>query len=153
MIDKAVPNIQFHYVTSPFHFRDRARLKKFLNRLFRSEGEKAGEVNYIFCSDTYLLDLNRKYLSHNTYTDIITFEYSGTNEPIHSDIYISIDRIKENSKQYKSTFTHELHRVIFHGALHLCGYEDKTAVQKKKIREKENHYLEKYFVSRGTKKP
>ena len=107
-------------------------------------------INYIFCSDDYLLELNKQYLNHNTLTDIITFELNAPGEPILSDIFISIDRVKENAKTLEIPFKQELHRVIFHGALHLCGYKDKKKEEQKLMRRKEDEYLNHYFVPRGT---
>lgn len=94
--------------------------------------------------------MNKQYLNHDTLTDIITFELSPKETPLTSDIYISIDRIKENAKDFHTSFTNELHRVIFHGALHLSGYKDKTKEQAQLMRSKEEEYLKKYLVPRGT---
>jgi len=99
------------------------------------------ELNYIFCSDAYLLQINQQYLNHDTYTDIITFDNSETEKVITGDIFISIERIRENAAKYNITEADELHRVIIHGALHLLGYKDKTAVTKQKMTEKEDFYL------------
>src|SRR5438270_11915903 len=118
--------IQFHYQDTQFPFAHRLALKKFIVTLFRKEGFKVDAINYVFCTDSFLLEMNQQYLNHNTYTDIVTFPLSEAGAPIQSDIYISIDRVKENAKAFAVSFTDELHRVIFHGALHLCGYGDKT---------------------------
>lgn len=112
------------------------------------EGRQIDRISIIFCSDDYLLEINKSYLSHNYYTDIITFSLASKEEPLVSDIYISIDRVRENAKEFASSFTWELHRVIFHGILHLCGYEDKIVSQSKKMRRLEDWYLGEYFVSR-----
>jgi probable rRNA maturation factor len=143
--------ICFHYLYPYFYFHRRANLKAFLFTLFKAEGIKVEAINYIFCSDDYLFSINKEYLNHYTYTDIVTFPLSEKNQPVISDIFISIDRVKENAGHFSSTFKRELHRVIFHGALHLCGYNDKTKTQKRKMTERENHYLKLYFVSRETK--
>ena len=143
--------IQFHYLINPFHFPDRNKLKSFLISLIQKEGKEVDQINIIFCDDTYLININKEYLKHDTYTDIITFELSLNNAPILSDIYISIERVKENARSYDSSFNKELHRVIFHGCLHLCGYKDKKNEEELKMREKENHYLNQYLVPRGTK--
>lgn len=119
-------------------------------QLFKKEGRKVEAINYIFCTDDYLLELNKTHLNHDTYTDIITFELSGPHQPILSDVYISVERVKENSKLFNATFKRELHRVIFHGALHLCGYKDKSKEQSHQMRSKEEQYLNKYFVPRDT---
>lgn len=145
------PSIRFHFIHPPLHFPNRTRLKSFLSVLFKKEGFKVEAINYIFCTDDYLLQLNRGYLKHNTLTDIITFGLSKPKEPLIADIYISIERVKENSQLFHSGFLKELHRVIFHGALHLCGYKDKKPSDIKLMRSKEDYYLHQYFVPRGTK--
>ena len=119
-------------------------------QLMATEGKQVAYVNYIFCTDEQLLELNQQYLNHHTLTDIITFELSDKDEPVLSDIYISIDRVRDNAKNFKIPFSHELHRAIFHGALHLCGYKDKKKDEQKLMRQKEEFYLNQYFVSRGT---
>src|SRR6476469_1264120 len=119
-------SIRFHYLVSPFSFSGRTNLKGFLSRMIRNEGFRIAHINYIFCDDSYLLQMNQEFLKHNTYTDIITFQLSGPTEPLLSDIYISIERVQENARLLHVSFKEELHRVIFHGALHLCGYKDKS---------------------------
>ena len=140
----------FHYHVHNFSLKDRNSLKRFIFLLIKKEKKALQSINYIFCSDDYLLGLNKQYLNHNTLTDIITFELNAPGEPILSDIFISIDRVKENAKTFNISFKQEIHRVIFHGALHLCGYKDKNKEQKQLMREKENHYLSQYFVPRNT---
>jgi rRNA maturation RNase YbeY len=107
----------------------------------RSEHKDIDFVNVIFCSDSFLLDLNKHYLNHDTYTDILTFDYSDASTNVSGDIFISIDRVKENAKQFKTTFLQELHRVIIHGFLHLAGYKDKTRPEQQLMRSKEDIYL------------
>jgi len=128
-----------------FYFPYRNHLKQFLLNLFKREGFRVDTVNYIFCSDRYLLAINQKHLNHNTLTDVITFQYSTPDEPVLSDIYISVDRVAENAKTFEVAFLEELYRVIFHGALHLCGYKDKTQPDREKMRVAENKYLTKYL--------
>jgi rRNA maturation RNase YbeY len=111
---------------------------------------KPEAIHYIFCDDAYLLHLNQAHLKHNTYTDIITFPLSSKGEPVVAEIYISIDRVKENASKFQVPFLHELYRVIFHGALHLCGYKDKGKDEVELMRKKEDHYLQSYLVPRGT---
>lgn len=101
-------------------------------------------LNYIFCTDRQLLEINRQYLKHDYYTDIITFELSGPTDPIEGEIYISIDRVKENARILKEKLNKELHRVIFHGALHLCGYSDKSKKEILKMRKMEDQCLLNY---------
>jgi rRNA maturation RNase YbeY len=107
------------------------------------EGFKEGEINYIFCSDDYLHNLNVKHLKHNTLTDIISFDYTMGNL-ISGDIFISIDRVIENAKSFNVSFQDELHRVMIHGILHYCGYKDKSKEEKLLMRSKEDFYLKKY---------
>ncbi|HEV7332651.1 MAG TPA: rRNA maturation RNase YbeY [Flavisolibacter sp.] len=142
--------IHFHYLVPPFHFPNRKKLKLFLFQQLKDEGKDVEAVNFIFCDDAYLLQINMQYLKHDTLTDIITFELSPKSHPLLSDIYISIERIRDNAKRYKTNFHHELHRVIFHGALHLAGYKDKKKQDQELMREKENQWLRKYFVPRNT---
>ena len=123
--------------------KDKLLLKTFLPTIFIEEGWEFKSLSYIFCSDQYLLQLNQKYLKHNTYTDILTFTLSGTSLPIVSEIYISIDRVRENAQELNLSFTDELHRVMIHGILHLCGYSDHTPQLKEKIHKKEDYYLDK----------
>ena len=123
---------------------NRSILKKYIQSVFKKEGKKLDFLNIIFCSDNALLEINQKYLKHDFYTDIITFDLSES-EAIRAEIYISIDRVRENSRELGVSFKSELIRVIFHGVLHLCGYNDKTKAEKKKIREKEDHFLNKFI--------
>ena len=137
-------NVHFFFHQSSIRLTDRTKLKSFINEIFKNEGKKLRSLNYIFCSDKDLLKINKKFLGHNFYTDIITFNLSEINSSIEAEIYISTDRVKENSKSQKSSFKQELLRVVFHGVLHLCGYSDKSPYQQRKMREKEDEYLLKY---------
>jgi rRNA maturation RNase YbeY len=111
-----------------------------ISKLIESENRELGDVTYVFVNDDYLLDINQRFLSHDYYTDIITFDYSENNL-ISGDLLISIDRVLENSHTLEIDFHQELHRVILHGVLHLCGYKDKTLEEEKTMRELENKYL------------
>ena len=137
--------IHFHFVGAKASLTNRRQLKNFLVQLARKEGFKLKSISYIFCSDDYLLELNRDFLNHNTLTDIITFPFSENGQPLESEIYISLDRVRENAGLFNTTFKEELHRVIFHGLLHLCGYKDKSASEKSVMRKKEDEYLNKWF--------
>jgi probable rRNA maturation factor len=106
-----------------------------------NENKRLTEINYIFCSDEYLLGLNQTYLSHNSYTDILTFDHSSREGYLEADIFISVDRVLENSITFKSGETHEMHRVMIHGILHLCGMKDLTLEQKTAMRKAEDLYL------------
>ena len=126
--------------------RNRTRLKSFLVSLLNKEGVNEPEcLSYIFCSDNYLLDINRQFLQHDFYTDIITFNLSENTQKLHGEIYISVDRVKDNADSLGVSFENELHRVIFHGALHLCGYKDKSKSQKVLMRKKEDENLKIYL--------
>jgi probable rRNA maturation factor len=129
-----------------FKIKNSPGLKHFIEDLFKKEKRILNSINYIFCSDRYLLKINQKYLKHNYYTDIITFDLSDKSGGIEAEIYISIDRVRENAKGMKTTIKSELHRVIFHGALHLCGYSDKSSRQINLMRKKEDAYMERYFM-------
>ena len=115
-------------------------IKKHVKRLINNEIKEMGEISLIFCSDNYLLKMNKQYLNHNYYTDIITFDYVENNL-ISGDLFISVDRIRENAEKFESGIIEELIRVVFHGLLHLIGYNDKTEDEKKIMGEKENLYL------------
>ncbi|GAA4741005.1 rRNA maturation RNase YbeY [Flavisolibacter ginsenosidimutans] len=145
------PKIHFHYLSTGFHFSDRNRLKEFLLKQLKKKKRTVETINYIFCNDAYLHKINRKYLNHDTYTDIITFELSPKNEPLVADIFISIDQIKDNAYRFRSSFKEELHRVIFHGALHLAGFKDKTKEDSRLMRLAEDLWIEQYFVPREIK--
>jgi rRNA maturation RNase YbeY len=151
MIQGTSNPIQFHFLSGTIYLPERASLKSYLTGLFRKEGLRVQHINYIFCTDAYLHQFNQQYLKHDTYTDIITFQLSGKGEPLLSDIYISIDRVRDNAKTFNTSFKTEIHRVIFHGALHLCGYKDKSKKEAGLMREREEFHLNRYFVSRGTK--
>lgn len=118
-------------------------LRKWIEYVIRNEGKQEGEIEYIFVTDVYLHQLNVKFLNHDTLTDIITFDNSLGNL-VSGDIFISIDRVQENSTLYEVSLLEELYRVMVHGILHLCGHHDKTTLQQKNMRQLENHYLS-YF--------
>ena len=116
-------------------------MRTWLNGIIQQEGYKISYLNYIFCNDKYLHKINLQYLQHDFYTDIITFDNSNIKATIESDIFISIQRVKENAKTLKINFTDELHRIMAHGVLHLCGYKDKTPKAKLLMTAKEDYYL------------
>lgn len=142
--------IRFHFLTAPFYFPHRSQLKRFIEQSLSKEGKDIEAINYIFCDDDYLLSLNKQYLNHNTLTDIITFELSPKGQPLLSDIFISVQRVRENASVHGQHFSSELLRVIFHGALHLCGYKDKKSSDATLMRAMEDNWLARYQVSRGT---
>jgi probable rRNA maturation factor len=152
MIKPVTGTVFFHFLDVSFSLPERKRLKAFLLARIRKEGFEVSVINFIFCTDEYLHALNKEHLKHDTYTDIITFDLSAKGQPIVSDIYISAERVKENARHYGTSFLKEIHRVIFHGALHLCGYKDKNKKQASEMRSMEDLYLRKYFVSRETRR-
>ena len=123
-----------------FSLKTEAAVTNCVKVLVKQELRVIGDITFVFCDDNYLHKINLEFLDHDTYTDIITFDYSVGNEVI-SEIYISVDRVSENAKKYSQTFENEMHRVMIHGVLHLCGYKDKLAEDKQIMRDKENHYL------------
>lgn len=125
--------------------KNRKKLKRFIDFLISQERHHLVSINFIFCSDKALLKTNQKYLGHDFYTDIITFDLGETQENIFAEIYISVDRVKENAQMLNRQFTEELHRVIFHGVLHLCKYNDKKPADKAIMTKKEDFYLDRYF--------
>lgn len=135
--------IQFSNQEIRFVLKNKLKIREWVKTILKEEGRKTGDIAYVFCHDEYLLKLNQQYLKHQTLTDIITFDYSEK-DVISGDIFISLDRIKENSFSYSRSFEEELGRVMAHGILHLAGYKDKTAEDKKRMTEKENTYLVTY---------
>ena len=125
--------------------QNRSILKSFLKNIAKKENTKIKDLNIIFCSDEYLLDINRQYLKHDYKTDIITFEISNDVDGKTAELYISVDSVFKNSIDYQSTKKNEIHRVIFHGVLHLCGYRDKSKLDIALMRSKEDEYLKQYF--------
>lgn len=132
--------ISFNYETD-FKLDNETELSRWISGVISSEGFKHDEISYVFCDDKYLHKLNVEFLNHDTLTDIISFDYS-VGKIIQGDIFISIDRVEDNAKDFGVSFEEELKRVIIHGVLHYCGYKDKTDSDKRLMREKENHYLE-----------
>ena len=129
---------------TPFHFRKIRKHREWILNTIYSEKKEYEGINIIFCSDQYLLEINRKFLQRDDYTDVITFSNSDNKQVISGDVFISIDRIKENARSFRVSFTNELKRVIIHGILHLCGYQDHTKEEIKKMRQKEDFYLAGY---------
>ena len=138
--------IQFYFLDRKATLKERTRLKLFIEKLFKAEKKKLGGLSYIFCSDEHLLGINKAFLKHDFYTDVITFDLSSSKNEIEGEVYLSVDRIKDNAKVEGASFREELHRVIFHGALHLCGYKDKKKEDILKMRQMEDKYLNNYFI-------
>ena len=133
--------IQFVNKKTRFKLKEKERIASWVERVVLMYHKFPGDIQYIFCDDTFLAEMNQQYLQHDTLTDILTFNYNSGHY-ISGDIFISIDRIKENAATYKTTIEDELHRVMIHGILHLCGLNDKSPKDKKLMQEKENEALE-----------
>lgn len=137
-------SVTFHQLIKT-NLPNRKQLKRFIPTIFYKEGKSIESLSIIFCSDEFLLEMNKQHLHHDFYTDIITFDLSESKKsPIIGELYISIDRVKENAYTNSVTVSNELIRVIFHGALHLCGYKDKSSKHIIEMRRKENEYLGLY---------
>ena len=137
-------NIYLFFQTRNFSLQNRTALKAFIGKTIHSKKKKIQNLNIIFTTDPQLLKINQDYLGHDYYTDIITFDNSSKSG-IDGEIYISIDRVKENALELGKTFKEELHRVIFHGLLHLLGFKDKSAAEKIQMRKKEDEIISRYF--------
>ena len=131
--------ISYNYETD-LKLDNEDELSQWISNTITNEGFSEGEINYIFCDDAYLLDLNIEFLNHDTLTDIISFDYT-LGKLINGDIYISVERVRENSRDFEVTFENELSRVMIHGILHYCGYKDKTEADEAEMRSKENYYI------------
>lgn len=137
--------VQFIFHDRQLVLNNRKALKQFIEQIFMKEEKLLKKVSIIFCSDEYLLGINQEFLKHNYYTDIITFDLSVKGNGIEAEIYISVDRLKENARKLDISFIQEIHRIIFHGVMHLCGYKDKTKEEVRLMRLKEGQYLKMYF--------
>ncbi len=124
-----------------FDLDDKSKIKEWLKQVIQTEGKTTGDIHYVFLSDEELLKINQQYLNHHDYTDIITFPLSESEEIIRGEIYISIDRVKENCKINNNAFHVELARVVVHGVLHLLGYDDHSEEEKRTMRSKEDYYI------------
>lgn len=143
-----MPAIHFFEEDIAYKLKQKTAVRSWITETIQAEGYKLKELTYIFCSDNYLLQINQQYLDHDTYTDIVTFDNSDIAQTITGDIFISIDRIRENAAKFGVSEADELHRVIIHGALHLLGYKDKSPADKKKMTLKEDFYLNRRsFIS------
>ena len=131
--------INFNYETD-FKLLDDAKISNWISSIIIKEKCKEDEINYVFCDDDYLHKLNVQFLEHDTLTDVISFDYS-VGKKLQGDIFISIERVKDNAKDFNVEFESELHRVIIHGILHYCGYKDKTESDASEMRLKENEAL------------
>ena len=135
--------VTYFFEDTDFKLKNKTKIKKWLKLVAESEVFSLGALSVIFCSDNYILDINQRFLQHDYFTDIITFDYSE-GEKISGDLFISVDSVRENSIEYETEFEEELHRVIVHGVLHLIGYDDHTDEEIRTMRSKENYYLSLY---------
>jgi probable rRNA maturation factor len=140
------PFVRFGYADRKLHLKNKRSLQALVIQLIKDETDQACQLQYVFCSDVFLHEMNLSFLQHDDYTDIITFDLSESTEIIQGEIYISVDRVLANSKDLSVSFEQEMHRVIFHGALHLCGYGDKSKKAKLVMRSREEFYLMKAGV-------
>lgn len=137
--------VKFIFSEAKITLPERRRLKGFIEGLLRANRKKLRTLTYIFCSDPFLLEINKQFLKHDYYTDIITFNLAAPGEEIEGEIYISVDSVKDNAKNLSVSIQEELHRVVFHGALHLCGYKDNAPEEKKRMRAAEEKCIKAYF--------
>ncbi len=137
-------HIHFYFQDVQIPLGERTRLKTFIQKLLSKHGREILQLNYIFCTDPFLRKLNKTHLGHDYFTDIVTFDLSENPRELEAEIYISIDRVRDNAKSYQTTLKEELHRVIFHGALHLCGFSDKTPPEREIMEKQENQCLIRY---------
>ncbi|MEO7312045.1 MAG: rRNA maturation RNase YbeY [Chitinophagaceae bacterium] len=147
-----MPTVSFSNADNKALFQFKPSLKRFIPEIFRLEGKPMESLQYVFCSDAYLLGINQTFLKHDNYTDIITFDLSDTGGTV-GEIYISIERVKENAKQFTVPFQQEIQRILFHGALHLCGYRDKKKSEIASMRYKEETYLRLFEQWKSSKEP
>ena len=139
--------ISFNYELD-FKLEDEALYSDWISKVISSEKKNEGDINYIFCDDDYLLQINQQYLDHDTLTDIISFDYSIGNE-LHGDIYISVERVRENASDFNVSFDDEIKRVLIHGILHYCGYKDKNEEDEILMRQKEEEKMKMFHVKQN----
>jgi len=139
--------ISFNKADKSASLGNRVALRTFIKKQFKKQGKEIQSLQYVFCSDRYLLNINKTFLNHDYYTDIISFDLSETKAVLIGEVYISVDRVKDNSKTHQTAFTEEILRVIFHGALHFCGFKDKKSADAKEMRGQENKWLKSYLKS------
>ena len=139
------PPVFFYFDNTAFSLRNRKGLKRFVVQIFKSKKRRLGGLIYVFSTDRRVLQINRQYLNHDFYTDVIAFDLSDTQRNVQGEVYISVDRVRQNASTFKVSFSRELHRVIVHAALHLCGYQDKTAGERATMKKEEDRYLAQYF--------
>ena len=139
-----IGDIRFNFLERSVGLKDRKRLKRFISKEIKKKGRVPGKIYVFFCSDKQLLGINKEFLKHDYYTDIITFNWNEK-KLISGEIYISVDRLRENAENHGTTIKNELHRLVFHGILHLLGYSDKKRSEKLKMTREEDLFLKNYF--------
>lgn len=140
--------VSYHCEDIRFEFKGKTLNNKWLKLVAESEVKRLGDISIIFCSDPYILDINQRYLQHDYFTDIITFDYCE-GKVLSGDLFISIDTVRENAREYGTTFEEELNRVMVHGLLHLIGYDDHTPAEQQEMRGKEDYYLSIRKILKG----
>ena len=140
--------VSYHCEDIRFEFKGKTLNNKWLKMVAESEVKRLGDISIIFCSDPYILDINQRYLQHDYFTDIITFDYCE-GKVLSGDLFISIDTVRENAREYGTTFEEELNRVMVHGLLHLIGYDDHTPAEQQEMRSKEDYYLSIRKILKG----
>ncbi len=140
-----MPTIKFNYADRQLSLPNKKQLKAFIASIFQKEAVQLSSLNYIFCSDEFILDINKSHLQHDYYTDIITFPLQEEGEAVEGEIYISLERVADNAIKENQPLINETLRVLFHGALHLCGYKDKTKNEIATMRQKEDYYIQTYL--------
>ena len=143
-----MPTLNFFSEKTRFKLSNPKKTASWIKSVIKKEGCTLSSLNYIFCSDEYLKEINIQYLGHNTYTDIVTFNYNPSKHVLDGEIYISVNRVRDNAKTFNSDFQIEMHRVIIHGVLHLIGFNDKSKREKALMREKEDTYLSLLNISK-----
>ena len=146
MTNRSNALIHFYFDKTTFSLRNRTRLKHFILQMFEANKKNLAALSFVFSTDREVLKINRQYLNHDFYTDVIAFDLSENDLDVRGEIYISLDRVRQNAKTFHVPIYEELYRVIFHGVLHLCGYEDKSSPGMEKMRKKEDFYLATYLT-------
>lgn len=142
--------VSFHYLDRQLNLKNKTLVKEFIKNIFKKEKKGLETIDYIFCSDETLLEMNKEQLNHDYYTDILTFELGNEKATI-AEVYISIDRVKDNAQTLKQPFEREILRVLFHGVLHLCNYKDKSSKDAALMRKMEDYYIDKYLLTLNRK--
>lgn len=144
--------VNFFIEDIKFTLKNKSNIRKRVTFVISKERPMSGVINFIFCNDAYLVEINKRYLKKDYFTDVISFESADNKGKLQSDVFISVERVKENARIYKCSMPQELERVIIHGTLHICGFEDNTSKRKQIMTKKEDFYLEKFPLHKNSKK-